>query len=185
MPIYSRVKRFHEEIVSAFNGTNGTIDVRRLRTLGPEYERIIPEVQQYRAMLNAMGAKGPLTVDQFQTFLAGQGHLSPVLRGVGTVRSANRIVVRDWRTGIYRHMGGKDLTDHVDAVNYLVKTYGVNPAHVGLYGGSYGGFISLMGMFNEPNVFAAGAALRPVTDWANYNHGYTSISRCASLTASW
>lgn len=81
---------------------------------------------------------------------------------------------RDWRTGIYRHMGGKDLTDHVDAVNYMVKTYGINPAHVGLYGGSYGGFIALMGMFNEPGVFAAGAALRPVTDWANYNHPYTS-----------
>ena len=81
---------------------------------------------------------------------------------------------RDWRTGIYRHMGGKDLSDHVDAANYLVKTYGVNPKHIGLYGGSYGGFITLMGMFNEPDVFAAGAALRPVTDWANYNHGYTS-----------
>jgi dipeptidyl aminopeptidase/acylaminoacyl peptidase len=81
---------------------------------------------------------------------------------------------RDWRTGIYRHMGGKDLSDHVDAANYLVKTFGVNPKNVGLYGGSYGGFISLMGMFTEPNVFAAGAALRPVTDWANYNHGYTS-----------
>lgn len=81
---------------------------------------------------------------------------------------------RDWRTGIYRHMGGKDLSDQVDAVNYLVKTYGVNPQHVGLYGGSYGGFITLMGMFTEPDVFAAGAALRPVTDWANYNHGYTS-----------
>ncbi|TMI63577.1 MAG: S9 family peptidase [Bacteroidetes bacterium] len=81
---------------------------------------------------------------------------------------------RDWRTGIYRFMGGKDMTDHVDAVNYLVKTYGVNPKHVGLYGGSYGGFITLMGMFNYPDVFAAGAALRPVTDWANYNHGYTA-----------
>lgn len=81
---------------------------------------------------------------------------------------------RDWRTGIYRHMGGKDLSDHVDAVNYLVKNHGVNPKNVGLYGGSYGGFITLMGMFNEPNVFAAGAALRPVTDWAQYNHGYTS-----------
>lgn len=81
---------------------------------------------------------------------------------------------RDWRTGIYRHMGGKDLSDHVDAVNYLVKTYGVNPKNVGLYGGSYGGFITLMGMFTEPKVFAAGAALRPVTDWAQYNHGYTS-----------
>ena len=81
---------------------------------------------------------------------------------------------RDWRTGIYRHMGGKDLSDHADAVNYLVKTFGVNPKNVGLYGGSYGGFITLMGMFTEPDVFAAGAALRPVTDWANYNHGYTS-----------
>ncbi|MBL7700706.1 MAG: prolyl oligopeptidase family serine peptidase [Ferruginibacter sp.] len=81
---------------------------------------------------------------------------------------------RNCRTGIYRFMGGKDLSDHVDAVNYLVKTYGVNPQHVGLYGGSYGGFITLMGMFNKPDVFAAGAALRPVTDWANYNHGYTS-----------
>ncbi|HBB96703.1 MAG TPA: S9 family peptidase [Blastocatellia bacterium] len=81
---------------------------------------------------------------------------------------------RDWRTGIYRHMGGKDLTDHVDAVNYLVKEHGVDPKRIGLYGGSYGGFITLMAMFNEPDVFAAGAALRPVTDWAHYNNGYTA-----------
>jgi dipeptidyl aminopeptidase/acylaminoacyl peptidase len=81
---------------------------------------------------------------------------------------------RDWRVGIYRHMGGKDLSDHVDAVNYLVKEYGVDSRRVGLYGGSYGGFITLMAMFTEANVFAAGAALRPVTDWAHYNNGYTS-----------
>ncbi len=79
-----------------------------------------------------------------------------------------------WRTGIYRHMGGKDLTDEVDGVNWLVKEQGVNPKRVGLYGGSYGGFITLMAMFTTPDVFAAGAALRPVSDWANYNHGYTS-----------
>jgi dipeptidyl aminopeptidase/acylaminoacyl peptidase len=81
---------------------------------------------------------------------------------------------RDWRAGIYRHMGGKDLTDQVDAVKYLVAEQGVDPKRVGLYGGSYGGFITLMAMFTEPDVFAAGAALRPVTDWAHYNHGYTS-----------
>jgi len=81
---------------------------------------------------------------------------------------------RDWRTAIYRHMGGKDLDDNVDGVNYLVKTYGVDPKRVGLYGGSYGGFITLMALFTTPDVFAAGAALRPVTDWANYDHGYTS-----------
>lgn len=81
---------------------------------------------------------------------------------------------RDWRTGIYRHMGGKDLSDHVDATKLLVSKYGVNPKNIGIYGGSYGGFITLMALFNEPNSFASGAALRPVTDWANYNQGYTA-----------
>lgn len=81
---------------------------------------------------------------------------------------------RNHRTGIYRHMGGKDLTDQVDGVKLLVEKYGVNPKNVGIYGGSYGGFITLMGLFTEPDVFAAGAGLRSVTDWAHYNHGYTS-----------
>jgi dipeptidyl aminopeptidase/acylaminoacyl peptidase len=81
---------------------------------------------------------------------------------------------RDWRTAIYRHMGGKDLEDNVDAARWLVKTHGVDPKRIGVYGGSYGGFITLMAMFTTPDVFAAGAALRPVTDWAAYNHGYTS-----------
>ncbi|WP_207493924.1 prolyl oligopeptidase family serine peptidase [Aridibaculum aurantiacum] len=81
---------------------------------------------------------------------------------------------RDWRTGIYRHMGGKDLSDHVDGAKYLVEQHGVDAKRIGIYGGSYGGFITLMAMFTEPGVFAAGAALRSVTDWAHYNHGYTS-----------
>jgi dipeptidyl aminopeptidase/acylaminoacyl peptidase len=81
---------------------------------------------------------------------------------------------RDIRTGIYRHMGSADLTDQVDGVKMLVEKYGVNPKHVGLYGGSYGGFITLMGLFTQPDIFASGAALRSVTDWAHYNHGYTS-----------
>jgi dipeptidyl aminopeptidase/acylaminoacyl peptidase len=80
---------------------------------------------------------------------------------------------RDWRTGIYRHMGGKDLSDQVDGVKYLVGKYGVNPKHVGMYGGSYGGFMTLMALFTEPDVFTSGAAIRSVTDWAHYNHGYT------------
>ncbi|KAA2219187.1 S9 family peptidase [Maribacter flavus] len=81
---------------------------------------------------------------------------------------------RDWRTGIYRHMGGKDLSDQVDGANYLVKNYGVDPDKIGIYGGSYGGFITLMGMFNAPETFSAGAAIRSVGDWAAYNHPYTA-----------
>jgi dipeptidyl aminopeptidase/acylaminoacyl peptidase len=80
---------------------------------------------------------------------------------------------RDWRTAIYRHMGGRDLQDHVDGVRWLQKTHGVDPERVGIYGGSYGGFITLMALFTEPKMFGAGAALRSVTDWAHYNHPYT------------
>jgi dipeptidyl aminopeptidase/acylaminoacyl peptidase len=81
---------------------------------------------------------------------------------------------RDWRTAIYRHMGGHDLNDVVDGAKFLVQTERIDPKRIGVYGGSYGGFITLMAMFTTPDVFAAGAALRPVTDWAHYNHGYTS-----------
>jgi dipeptidyl aminopeptidase/acylaminoacyl peptidase len=81
---------------------------------------------------------------------------------------------RDWRTGIYQFMGGKDLTDNVDGAAWLVKEHGVDAKRIGIYGGSYGGFITLMAMFTTPDVFAAGAALRSVTDWAHYNHPYTS-----------
>lgn len=80
---------------------------------------------------------------------------------------------RDWRTAIYRHMGGVDLDDNVDGAKFLVDQ-GADPKRIGIYGGSYGGFITLMAMFTTPDVFAAGAALRPVTDWAHYNNGYTS-----------
>jgi dipeptidyl aminopeptidase/acylaminoacyl peptidase len=81
---------------------------------------------------------------------------------------------RDWRTAIYRHMGGKDLEDNVDGARWMARTLGVDSARIGIYGGSYGGFITLMAMFTAPGVFRAGAALRPVTDWAHYNHGYTA-----------
>jgi dipeptidyl aminopeptidase/acylaminoacyl peptidase len=81
---------------------------------------------------------------------------------------------RDWRTAIYRHMGGKDLDDIVDGAKYLAASQKVNPQRIGVYGGSYGGFITLMAMFTAPGTFAAGAALRPVTDWAHYNHSYTA-----------
>ena len=81
---------------------------------------------------------------------------------------------RDWRTAIYRQMGTPELEDLVDGVEWLVANHGVDPERVGLYGGSYGGFMALMALFKEPEIFAAGAALRPVTDWAHYNHGYTA-----------
>ena len=81
---------------------------------------------------------------------------------------------RNVRTGIYRHMGGLDLSDQLDGKKYLVENLGIDANRVGIYGGSYGGFITLMALLTKPNEFKAGAALRSVTDWAHYNQGYTA-----------
>jgi dipeptidyl aminopeptidase/acylaminoacyl peptidase len=81
---------------------------------------------------------------------------------------------RDWRTAIYRQMGTPEIQDLEDGVDWLVDNLDVDAKRVGTYGGSYGGFMTFMALFNSPDLFQAGAALRPVSDWAHYNHGYTS-----------
>jgi dipeptidyl aminopeptidase/acylaminoacyl peptidase len=81
---------------------------------------------------------------------------------------------RDWRTAIYRHMGGRDLQDYVDASEWLTDTEDIPPERQFIYGGSYGGFLTLMALFTAPDHFGGGAALRSVTDWAHYSEVYTS-----------
>ncbi len=73
-----------------------------------------------------------------------------------------------WRTDVYDFLGGPDMQDHVDAIDYAVKNYGVDAGKVGVYGGSYGGFMAEMLIFRAPDKVAAAAALRPVADWKNY-----------------
>lgn len=105
---------------------------------------------------------------EFNHFLASKGY---VVLDVDYRGSAG--YGRDWRTAIYRWMGGRDISDQVDASRWLQKEMHISPDRIGMYGGSYGGFTTLMALFNYPKEFGAGAALRSVTDWAHYNNGYT------------
>jgi dipeptidyl aminopeptidase/acylaminoacyl peptidase len=84
---------------------------------------------------------------------------------------------REWRTDVYDFLGGKDYDDHLDAIDFMIKNYAVDAKRVGVYGGSYGGFIAEMLAFRAPEKIAAAAALRPVADWKNYyasSPGYTA-----------
>ncbi len=105
----------------------------------------------------------------FRTFLTRHGY---VVLDMDYRASAG--YGRDWRTAIYRQMGTPELEDLQDGVAWLAKHRNVDPARVGVYGGSYGGFMTYMALFRQPDLFAAGAALRPVSDWAHYNEEYTS-----------
>jgi dipeptidyl aminopeptidase/acylaminoacyl peptidase len=79
-----------------------------------------------------------------------------------------------WRSAIYRQMGHPELEDYLDGVNWMVANQQGDAKNVGIYGGSYGGFMTFMALLRAPEVFKSGAALRPVTDWTTYNHEYTA-----------
>src|SRR3546814_5265511 len=81
---------------------------------------------------------------------------------------------RDWRTAIYRQMGHPELDDYRDGIDWLVANQQAERSKVGIYGGSYGGFMAFMALLRAPDAFLAGAALRPVSDWRMYNHEYTA-----------
>jgi len=80
---------------------------------------------------------------------------------------------RKWRTGVYLHMGGPDLDDVMGAVDYLRGLGNIDMHRLGLWGSSYGGFMTNMAMFLAPDTFRAGAAFSAVNDWENYNAYYT------------
>lgn len=76
---------------------------------------------------------------------------------------------RKFREDVTNWMGKYETEDIVDGLKYLEENYGyVDLDRVGIYGGSYGGFMALYAVSSEPDYFHAGAALRKVTNWENY-----------------
>ena len=116
-----------------------------------------------------LGWSGYFREYMFHSMLVQQGYVV-----IDMDYRASKGYGRDWRTAIYRHMGKPEVQDMRDGVNWLVENANVDANRVGTYGGSYGGFLTLMSMFTDPDLFQSGSALRLVSDWAYYNHGYTS-----------
>lgn len=79
---------------------------------------------------------------------------------------------RDFRIATYRNMGGKDVDSAVTAAHWLAATQNIDSRRIGIWGGSYGGFLTLMALFKHPGVFAAGVAWYPVSDFAYEVNGW-------------
>lgn len=116
-----------------------------------------------------LGWSGYFREYMFHNFLVEQGYVV-----LDMDYRASKGYGRDWRTAIYRQMGTPEVQDLRDGVNWLVANVNVDRERIGTYGGSYGGFMTFMALFTAPDLFQAGAALRPVSDWAHYNTPYTS-----------
>jgi len=79
----------------------------------------------------------------------------------------------EFNSGYYRKMGLIDADEAVAAKNYLAALPYVRGDRVGLWGWSYGGYLTCMTLLTKPGVFFAGCAVAPVTDWKSYNEWYT------------
>ena len=104
----------------------------------------------------------------FNNYLASQGFVVLEMDYRGSTNYG-----RDWRSGVYLNMGGPDLEDVLGGVEYLRTLKNIDMNRVGIWGWSYGGFMTAMAMFKSPATFKAGAAFSGVYDWTNYNATYT------------
>ena len=104
----------------------------------------------------------------FRQFLAQNGYIVFTLDNRGSGSRGVR-----FETALYRHLGSVEVEDQVTGVNFLRTLPYVDPARVGVFGWSYGGYMALMCMMQAPDVFAAGVSGAPVTDWTLYDTHYT------------
>jgi dipeptidyl-peptidase-4 len=78
-----------------------------------------------------------------------------------------------WENPILKKMGNLELADQIAGVEYLKSLPYVDASRIGIWGWSYGGYMTCLALFKAPGVFAAGAAVAPVTDWRLYDSIYT------------
>ena len=104
----------------------------------------------------------------FRQLLAQSGYIVFTLDNRG---SGSRGV--KFETALYHHMGSVEIDDQVTGVKFLRSLPYVDPARIGVFGWSYGGYMALMCMMQAPDAFAAGVSGAPVTDWKLYDTHYT------------
>jgi len=78
-----------------------------------------------------------------------------------------------WESTIFEHMGRQELRDQLAGVDYLKSLPYVDSSRMGIWGWSYGGYMTLYTLTHAPDVFKCGAAGGPVTDWKFYDSIYT------------
>ncbi len=78
-----------------------------------------------------------------------------------------------WEAQVYHNLGALELEDQKAGIDYLKTLHFADTARIGLYGWSYGGYMTLYALTHAPDLFRAGVAGAPVTSWRNYDTIYT------------
>ncbi|MBX3147906.1 MAG: S9 family peptidase [Gemmatimonadales bacterium] len=132
--------------------------------------------QRYPVLFSIYGGPGSQTVLDSWGGTNYLWHLSLTQRGVVVASVDNRgsgARGRDWRKIIYGRLGVIETQDQAAAARAFARKPWVDPTRMGIYGWSYGGFMSLNGLFQAPDVYSTAVSVAPVTHWKYYDTIYT------------
>ena len=156
------------EIVSVKARDGAALFARLIRPAGFEAGRKYPAVVVVYGGPHAQDVRDRWQALDLEQALAERGFVVWQLDNRGTSGRGHR-----WESAVFRNFGAKELEDQLDGVRHLVSLGLVDESRLGLYGWSYGGFMTLDSLLNSPETFRAGVAGAPVTDWRNYDTIYT------------
>lgn len=134
------------------------------------------EGKEYPVLMFVYGGPGSQTVknqyDGFNHFfyqsLANQGYIIVSVDNRGTGARG-----RDFRTVTYKQLGKYEIEDQISAAKYLGNLPYVDKDRIGIWGWSYGGYMSSLGLTKGADVFNMAIAVAPVTNWRFYDSIYT------------
>jgi len=104
----------------------------------------------------------------WEYYLVTQGYVVACVDGRGTGARGS-----EFRKCTYQQLGNLETKDQIEAAKYLSQQTFIDKDRIGIWGWSYGGYMTLMAMSSGEKVFKAGIAVAPVTDWRLYNSAYT------------
>lgn len=132
--------------------------------------------QKYPVLVSIYGGPGSNTVNDawgsktqmWELMLAQQGYIIVSVDNRGT---GNR--GRDFKNCTYRQLGKLEVEDYIETAKYLGALGYVNPARIGMYGWSYGGYMSSLALTKGADYYSMAIAVAPVTNWRFYDSIYT------------
>jgi dipeptidyl-peptidase 4 len=129
--------------------------------------------RRYPVFMTVYGGPGGQEVtrgwgDLFDQYMTQQGYVVFTLDNRGTPRRGRR-----FSDAIHGRLGDIEVRDQLVGVRWLKQQSFVDPARIGVFGWSYGGYMTLMMLAKASSELAAGVAVAPVTDWRAYDTHYT------------
>jgi dipeptidyl-peptidase-4 len=130
--------------------------------------------RKYPVIVSIYGGPGVQTVRDawpgmgLDQVLAHRGYLIWQLDNRGSSGRGHR-----WESVIFRNMGARELQDQQEGIRYLESLGFADTSRMGIFGWSYGGYMTLYTLTHAPTLFRAGIAGAPVTHWRNYDSIYT------------